>query len=928
MKNELIIAASADWHIGDHTQFSEIDDTGRPSRLRQYLNLANDFYDFAKRYNADVITVAGDIVDQATMKPMVADILKTTLDILGMDTKIPVILTHGQHDLDTKTEELAEWHSALSLVTYDSSNVLYASTPTVYEIEKFKIQIVPWNSNHELPPHVLQDAYDIFIGHGAVAGCSNYDGYIFKSGFDQEDLLKRFKLSIIGDIHNGQTFFNKDRDRIILQPGSPIQMDYKDSPVTGFWLCKVPRTGPVEVRFHPIEKIHPDFYHRFLYSEDQSQKSTRLVHYRYRKPKPQKEGKTGDDTSLSQYKRESSNVLEIGQRIIESSRIENQEQVSEVFRNLMDSIKSTSRKVSRSKLVHMSIKNFLSVGEFELNFKDFPENLVITGENGSGKTSLVEAIYWCITGSTTMGVSVNEVVNDYGTGAASVELTIEIGDTIYKFSRSREGGKPLFGIDIFNGEWQRFQSSRTSSTQEVAYELLGIGEWEIKLLCYFSAQQPTLFGSLGKSNRYSLVSTISGIDVIDKAREIITEKLNLSSREHISLESKIDTLKSVERASKDRISGYLSKKESQVSVDSSDIEEKIKSIKERIQNYPEEKAIREEIGQCYQQHDEYQKSINQLQSTINKINFQLENTTSAISANREKLKTALKGECPTCGQSLHDEKVVDDITSKIMELQSQMPDVRVMTTHRSEIEEIREKLDILLKKRHDLEKSIEILNTLRGQLSILEKKLFDLNKEKTDWDSLISEEMNNTSKISTDISREAFKLMDVTKLVETQTWIKNTLLKRNGLLMTELSKQAQVLLQEEVNTLTADEDFEIVVEEDLSLRAKFLDRDEFSYNRLSTGQGRVVDIIMMVALNNLFTRLYGLEFGVLGVVVFDEVLSFLHEKYTDLCFGIIQKSNVPKKLVITHDNRLISRFSHSISVTLEGKSSSTYTKNW
>jgi DNA repair exonuclease SbcCD ATPase subunit len=148
-------------------------------------------------------------------------------------------------------------------------------------------------------------------------------------------------------------------------------------------------------------------------------------------------------------------------------------------------------------------------------------------------------------------------------------------------------------------------------------------------------------------------------------------------------------------------------------------------------------------------------------------------------------------------------------------------------------------------------------------------------------------------------------------------------------LITELSKQGKKILQEQINELTYGEDIEVIVQDDLSVSAKFLKRKEGYYELLSTGQSRVVDIIMMVALNNVFMKFYGLEMGPLGLVVFDEVLSFLDPEYIDFCFSLIQKTNVPKRIVITHDNQLISRFDSRIDVKLvPGDNSSDYKKNW
>jgi DNA repair exonuclease SbcCD nuclease subunit len=437
MKN-LRLAISADWHLSDWSQFSEIDGTGRPSRLLQYNELAKDFVKFAKDNKADCAIIAGDIVDQfGVLKPMVSDVLDSVITTIS--EKFPLFITHGQHDINTKSEEIASYHSALSRFK-SKNNVSYASVPVQYTIDKYTLLIAPWNSEHSIPTDLVGD---IFIGHGAVQGSTNLEGYKFSSGFNQEELFKRFRLSIIGDIHNGQVFRNTE-ERKILIPGTPIQFNYKDSPVCGFWLCEL-MPGDVNCEFVPIERIHPDFYHRFLLTTDEKATSSRLIHYRY---KPEKVSK--EKISKSEFKRDTTSIIDIGLEIIKQSKISNQDEIAKQFRSLMDGLSSSDRKVPRSRLLYLNIQGFLSIEELSLEMKEFPDNLVLVGKNGHGKTALVEAIYWALCGKTTKGVSANDIINWYGNGECVVKLGIEVEGVIYQITRWRKNGVPGLELNVWS----------------------------------------------------------------------------------------------------------------------------------------------------------------------------------------------------------------------------------------------------------------------------------------------------------------------------------------------------------------------------------------------------------------------------------------------------------------------------------------------
>jgi recombinational DNA repair ATPase RecF len=921
MKDHIIIAASSDWHISNHTQFSEIDDTGRPSRLLQFEALAKDFRAFANSIDADFSVIAGDIVDNAVMKPMVLDILESVIETLSHDR--PLLVTHGQHDIDTKTENLAHFHSVLRRFGL-KQNVVYmhdATSFTIVNCEDFRICGVPWNSEHKIPSDLQGD---VFIGHGMVQGCTNAEGHQFRSGFSQEDLFSKFKLSIIGDIHNGQVFTGQ-WGRTILIPGSPIQFDYRDSPATGFWQCKVFKYSDTpECEFTSIQDIHPNHYHKFMFTDDPERISSRLVHYRYRAPKSvgQSKGKA------LEFKKDTSSITELGLSIIKRSKIDNQELVSNIFYKLMESLPSSDRKVPRSKLHSLEAHNFLSIEDFALNLKEFPDSLVLTGKNGSGKSSVVEAIFWCLTGSTTKGVAANEVRNWYGDTGTFVAVVIEVEGVMYRIGRGRTDSGPQLQIFTFIDKWLPYTGSKTSITQETIYELLGISEWEIKLLSYFPAKSPSLFGSITKSDRYTLLSTIVGMSAVDTARDKLGDLIKDNSSTIVQIESKIKTLKDIRDISKNKLSEYLTKRDAQSTVDTTSLERERNEIEAQLKLTVPSKGIRESLDRCNYRSNVLASEKFALEAGIKDVRNMVSRISREIETKKASLRMSLDGKCPTCHQQLLNEDVVDKLTVEIESLKAQLPNTgleRTLTIRLTEkdIEYLSNNEDIA-----SLKTKLERILILEDRLALINSGLAEVKEARTNYEALIQAEASSISEFNTEIQTTELSLETKSNLQEAMNWTQKTLLKRNGLLISELAKQGQRLLQNQVDLLTDGESFRVIIEDDLSVSAMFMGREKADYDQLSTGQARVVDIIMMVSLNNLFTQMYGMDHGVLGVVIFDEVLSFLDPSYSEYCFELINKANVPKKIVVTHDESLISKFNHEINVTLEGSDSSVYTKNW
>jgi DNA repair exonuclease SbcCD ATPase subunit len=790
---------------------------------------------------------------------------------------------------------------------------------TIVNCEDFKICGIPWSSEHKIPDDLQGD---IFIGHGMVQGCTNAEGYQFHSGFDQEELF-RFKLSIIGDIHNGQVFTGRE-GRTILIPGSPIQFDYRDSPITGFWKCTVYKDYEApRCEFTPIEDIRPSFYHKFLFIDDPERKSTRLVHYRYKAPK----GVWSKGKAL-EFKKDTSSITELGLSIIKRSKIDNQELVSSIFSKLIESLPSSDRKVPRSRLLSLEAHNFLSIEDFELSLKEFPDSLVLTGKNGSGKSSLVEAIFWCLTGSTTKGVAANDVRNWYGDMGTFVAVVLEVEGVMYRIGRGRTDSGPQLQIFVFIDKWLPYTGSKISITQDTIYELLGISEWEIKLLSYFPAKSPSLFGSIKKSDRYSLLSTIVGMSAVDTARDKLGELIKDNSATIIDMGSRVKTLKDIRDISKNKLTSYLTMRDSKNTVDTTNLEREKSELEAQLKLTVPSKGIRESLEQCYNKSVALAKKKSDLETDIRTIRLASDRMSKEIERKKASLKISLGGKCPTCNQSLIDDNVVNNLVIEIEHLKSQSPDMRLadlwtLDLAKNDVESLSNTEDMTT-----LKSKLVRIQSLEDRLASVNTQIAEAKEGQTNYEPLIQAESSNISELNVQIQVNELGLETKRNLQGAMDWTQKTLLKRNGLLISELAKQGQELLQNQVNLLTDGESFRVIIEDDLSVSAEFLGRKKGDYEQLSTGQARVVDIVMMVALNNLFTQMYSMDYGVLGVVIFDEVLSFLDPAYSDYCFGLINRANVPKKIVITHDPGLISKFSHEISVTLERTDSSVYTKNW
>lgn len=97
-------------------------------------------------------------------------------------------------------------------------------------------------------------------------------------------------------------------------------------------------------------------------------------------------------------------------------------------------------------ITHISIRNCLTIGQADIEL-DNRGLLLVQGENcddtsassnGAGKSSILDALCWCIYGTTARDVSGDDIVNDTAKKDCSVMTMLNDGGTFYKVERFRK----------------------------------------------------------------------------------------------------------------------------------------------------------------------------------------------------------------------------------------------------------------------------------------------------------------------------------------------------------------------------------------------------------------------------------------------------------------------------------------------------------
>lgn len=194
------------------------------------------------------------------------------------------------------------------------------------------------------------------------------------------------------------------------------------------------------------------------------------------------------------------------------------------------------------KIKSIKIKNFYSYEEAELNFEEL-NNLVYVdgknkdagGSNGSGKSSLFEAVVWGLTGKTIRKSIEDAVVNFNNSESCVVDL--EVDD--YRIIRGKRPSKlQLF----YRGEEITKESQKV--TQEFLEKQLGFTYKSIVSTMVYGQNSPTEFLGATKDEKRAIIKHYLDLDDVFRYRDRSKATKLDTSREikaHETLISKLDT---------------------------------------------------------------------------------------------------------------------------------------------------------------------------------------------------------------------------------------------------------------------------------------------------------------------------------------------------------------------------------------------------
>lgn len=190
--------------------------------------------------------------------------------------------------------------------------------------------------------------------------------------------------------------------------------------------------------------------------------------------------------------------------------------------------------------LHLRISGFLSYRDpVELDFKSF-DLACISGHNGAGKSSLLDAITWALFGEA-RGKSGEVIHLNQDVRAAEVALTFQHEDNTYRVQRTLPRNKStILEFQIRNHDgWRPLTEKTTRDTQARIEQTLRLDYETFVNASFFLQGKADLFTQQNPGKRKEVLSNILGLEMWEEYKNRSAERRKLIERDVDTIQARI-----------------------------------------------------------------------------------------------------------------------------------------------------------------------------------------------------------------------------------------------------------------------------------------------------------------------------------------------------------------------------------------------------
>lgn len=534
-------------------------------------------------------------------------------------------------------------------------------------------------------------------------------------------------------------------------------------------------------------------------------------------------------------------------------------------------------------------KNFKSYGnawsEIILN-KD--QLTAILGQNGGGKSTMLDAINFALYGKSFNSAQKSKIINSINGKNCIVELEFETNGSDYKVVR---GMKPNV-FEIYQNGTIITQAASVKDYQTIL-------ENQILKMTMKNFTQTVLVGmasfipfmELSANDRRTIIENILGVGILTNMNSILKNKIQQNT---INLQNINSDLQKI-RIKLDSEKALIETLKKNHNINLEKIRQKIETNEAEIRKH-EEKL--KKLSEAFEK-------LNPINETYKKFKSQETNLLSEKSS----LSTTIRGlqkdikfitnhdVCPFCKQDImkdHKTKLSEEMNKQVEETNKALDEIvsklEKMSEREKKFSDALTKLGLISSKISEENTSITMLNRENSSLSNDLSKTQSLDDVKVHENAIKDLAIDAKNKLETKAD-----LMSNRSLMDMAT----ILLKDSGI-KTAVVNQYLPTINQLVNQYLADMDFFLSFELDSQFNEtiKARDRDDFTYQNLSQGERRRLDLAILFTWRKIAMLRNSCATNLLVV---DEVLdSSLDEEGINMAMNLFRSFKDSNIFVISH----------------------------
>jgi DNA repair exonuclease SbcCD ATPase subunit len=481
-------------------------------------------------------------------------------------------------------------------------------------------------------------------------------------------------------------------------------------------------------------------------------------------------------------------------------------------------------------------KNFLSTGNAftEISLDANPSTLIV-GENGAGKSTVLDALCFSLYGKPFRKIKKDQLVNSVNGRDVVVEVEFTVGDKQYLI---RRGIKPAIFEIIENGKLLDQEAAARDYQEMLEKNILRLTMKSFTQVVILGSSSFVPFMQLSTNNRREVIEDLLDIRVFSSMALLLKDRVtgaredyNLNERDMVSTSDSILVQEKLRKQQEDHKGEKILERRERIA----ELEQAIDSA---MVNAQEEQETIAQLTESTDDHDSVIERQRKLLALEKSLTLKKANAKKSIAFYHD------NNECPTCTQNIDQaikcekidekEKTIADIEDALIKLSGEI----------ASCEERREGIERVLRQIHKHQSSLNSIQadvrTSQKEIAIWQKEIEGLEKETV---------ITSHEEIIKDLQAKYNDLLERKKHLLAQREMHDLagIILRDSGIKSRIIKQYVPVINTLVNKYLAAMDFFVKFELNETFEEKILSRhrDDFTYDSFSEGEKMRIDLSLL-----------------------------------------------------------------------------------